>query len=286
MDEALLAKRAALSAAAACAAAAATYPLDILKSRSQLARAPGVAAGARALVAGGGGSALYRGLPAALMRHAIYTPVRVGTFEALRDAVAARGGGGALPLGATLAIGLTAGAVGQLAAVPADLAKIQAQTAASGGRPAGGVAAALAATARRDGACALWRGATPAVQRAALVNLGEISTYSAVKDFVLQSRLAAEGPRANALAAVASGLVSAFVSTPADVLKTRLMAQDPRAPGAYRGMLDCATRCVREEGAAALWRGFWPTWMRLGPWQLVFWTSYEALRRAGGVAGS
>jgi solute carrier family 25 uncoupling protein 27 len=201
------------------------------------------------------------------MRHAIYTPVRVGTFEALRDAAAARGGGGGvLPLAATLAIGLTAGAVGQLAAVPADLAKIQAQTAAASGGRVGGLAAALAATARRGGARALWRGATPAVQRAALANVGELGTYNAAKGFVLQSRLAAEGPRANALAAIASGLVSALVSTPADVLKTRLMAQDPRAAGACRGMLDCAARCVREEGAAALWRGFWPTWARLGPW--------------------
>lgn len=29
---------------------------------------------------------------------------------------------------------------------------------------------------------------------------------------------------------------------------------------------------------------FFPTWARLGPWQLVFWTTYEQLRTSFGMA--
>jgi solute carrier family 25 uncoupling protein 27 len=77
---------------------------------------------------------------------------------------------------------------------------------------------------------------------------------------------------------------SAVMSTPADVVKSRLMNQDPCRP-TYRGMAHCFTATLRAEGWRGLYAGFLPTWARLGPWQLVFWTSYEGLRKAGGMAG-
>ena len=32
-----------------------------------------------------------------------------------------------------------------------------------------------------------------------------------------------------------------------------------------------------------MYKGFLPTWARLAPWQLAFWTSYEQIRRLGGL---
>ena len=29
----------------------------------------------------------------------------------------------------------------------------------------------------------------------------------------------------------------------------------------------------------ALYKGFMPVWLRLAPWQIIFWTSYEQLRK-------
>lgn len=60
--------------------------------------------------------------------------------------------------------------------------------------------------------------------------------------------------------------------------------QDPAAPK-YRSSLDCLVRSVRAEGLLALYKGFLPTWARLGPWQLVFWTSYEGTRAAFNLGG-
>jgi hypothetical protein len=51
----------------------------------------------------------------------------------------------------------------------------------------------------------------------------------------------------------------------------------------YRGMVDCAVQTVRQEGVRAMYKGFWPTWARLGPWQLVFWVTYEQLRSLAGI---
>ena len=108
---------------------------------------------------------------------------------------------------------------------------------------------AFSAIAAQQGLAGLWRGSLPAVQRAALVNLGELTTYDAAKRAVLSSGLTGgDNLWAHALSSVASGFCASVVSTPADVVKTRLMAQDPGSP-VYRGMLHCFSATLRE-GAA------------------------------------
>lgn len=132
-----------LSAAAASAAETATFPLDLLKTRLQLAgqslaagaAPPGLAATAAQLVRAEGVAGLYAGLAPAVLRHIPYTSIRVLVFEHLRGAVqrraaAAQQPGGPppqVPLPVSLAIGLTAGSVAQLVAVPADLVKVRMQ---------------------------------------------------------------------------------------------------------------------------------------------------------------
>lgn len=58
----------------------------------------------------------------------------------------------------------------------------------------------------QQGVAGLWRGSVPAVQRAALVNLGELSTYDAAKRVVLGSGVTGgDNAGAHALASVCSG---------------------------------------------------------------------------------
>ena len=92
------------------------------------------------------------------------------------------------------------------------------------------------------------------------------------------------GVEHNRLAMLGAGFVAALCSTPADVVKTRLMSQNPSAP-LYSGAVDCFRQSVAAEGFPAMYKGFFPTWARLGPFQLIFWVSYEQLRRIGGLGG-
>ena len=109
---------------------------------------------------------------------------------------------------------------------------------------------AFSSIAAQQGVAGLWRGSLPAVQRAALVNLGELTTYDAAKRAVLSSGLTGgDNLWAHALSSVASGFCASVVSTPADVVKTRLMAQDPRNL-VYRGMLHCFSATLRAGGQA------------------------------------
>jgi solute carrier family 25 uncoupling protein 27 len=135
-----------LTAVAASVAEAATYPIDAIKTQLQLQGAgqqhhkqPPAAAGAlrlaRRVLATQGAAGLYAGLPPAALRHCIYTTSRITIYEHLRSASSSRASGAsggsssagssrpAPGLGAKLGMGLTAGAMGQLIAVPADLIK-------------------------------------------------------------------------------------------------------------------------------------------------------------------
>jgi hypothetical protein len=128
--------------------------------------------------------------------------------------------------------------------------------------------------------------ADPAIQRAALVNLGELTTYDIAKRKIIASGVG--GGKDTLLVHVASsmcsGFVSAAVSTPADVVKTRLMSQDPVNPQ-FKGMVDCFKKTLQREGVGGLYKGFLPTWARLGPWQLTFWVTFEQLRKLQGMQG-
>lgn len=186
-------------------------------------------------------------------------------------------------------MGAVSGATGQLVAVPADLIKVRMQ--ADGRLVASGklseprykdLGHALKTVMQQEGFLGLWKGSGPAINRAAMTNLGELATYDQAKMRILETGLVEDGMWAHALSSVCSGFFAAVASTPADVVKTRMMNQNPAAP-LYRNSLDCLLLSVQSEGVTALYKGFFPTWARLGPWQLVFWVTYEQLRKATGV---
>ena len=90
---------------------------------------------------------------------------------------------------------------------------------------------------------------------------------------------------AAAMSSAVAGLVAATMGAPADVIKTRIMNQPTDAQGRgtlYKGTLDCLRTTIENEGAAALYKGWLPTWMRMAPWSLAFFLSFEQLRKVTG----
>ena len=92
------------------------------------------------------------------------------------------------------------------------------------------------------------------------------------------------------------------MGTPADVVKARIMNQhtDEKGRGlVYKNSLDCFITTVKGEGffgkknflvtvfltlsVSALYKGFLPCWLRMAPWSLTFWLSYEQIRKAAGA---
>merc|ERR1712098_568554 len=112
------------------------------------------------------------------------------------------------------------------------------------------------------------RGCWPNVWRAALVNLGDLSTYDTVKRGILENSRMEDNTLTHTLSSACAGLVGAIMGTPADVVKARVMNQATDERG---------------EGFFALYKGFLPCWLRMAPWSLTFWLSYEQIRKTAGA---
>lgn len=172
-------------------------------------------------------------------------------------------------------------------ASPADLIKVRMQAdgrmVSKGLQPRySGTFDALSKILRTEGFLGLWTGVFPNIQRAFLVNMGELACYDHAKHFVIQNQIADDNIYAHTLASIMSGLAATTLSCPADVVKTRMMNQawsSKENKVRYSSSYDCVVKTVRNEGLKALWKGFFPTWARLGPWQFAFWVSYEKFRQ-------
>lgn len=180
------------------------------------------------------------------------------------------------------AAGVTAGGLAQFLASPADLVKVHIQM--EGRRRLMGLEARVHSTAhafkeivRRGGVKALWKGSVPNVQRAALVNLGDLTTYDTVKRYVLRSTGLPDDHLVHIISSICAGFVAAALGTPADVVKTRIMNQQTDATGRwvellnlrrsiliclmilrgllYKGSIDCLQQTISKEGFWALYKG-------------------------------
>lgn len=292
----------AMCVAAASVAEFATYPLDLTKTRLQIqgevrsqgGQAPvkyrGMIQTALGIAREEGFFHLWRGIPPALLRHAIYTGFRMSAYEEIRNKLTKNDKNG-FPIWKKVVAGMLAGGIGQLMASPTDLIKTQIQMEGRRrmlGQPprVKGTWDAASKVLHQAGLTGLWRGCWPNVWRAALVNLGDLSTYDSVKRGILDNSSLEDNTLTHTLSSACAGLVGAIMGTPADVVKARVMNQptDSRGRGSrYTSALDCLVTTVRGEGFFALYKGFLPCWLRMAPWSLTFWLSYEQIRRAAGT---
>ncbi|XP_020270305.1 mitochondrial uncoupling protein 3 [Asparagus officinalis] len=248
-----------------------------------------VAAPIRSVASGiwreGGVLGFYRGLSPAILRHLFYTPMRIVGYEQLRSVA----GDSAIEKAVA---GGSSGVVAQVVASPADLIKVRMQAdgrmLSQGLQPRySGIFDAFKKIIQTEGFQGLWRGVLPNAQRAFLVNMGELTCYDQAKHFIINHQICGDNSFAHTLASVASGLSATALSCPADVIKTRMMNQavgKGESRTVYRNSYDCLVKTVKLEGVMALWKGFFPTWARLGPWQFVFWVSYEKFRQVSGLS--
>uniref|UniRef100_UPI00398F4B7B mitochondrial uncoupling protein 4 n=1 Tax=Pristiophorus japonicus TaxID=55135 RepID=UPI00398F4B7B len=296
-----------LTACAAGVAETVTFPLDLTKTRLQIQGEAvrhrhrddktarpyrGMIQTAIGIVKEEGLFKLWHGVTPAIYRHFVYSGVRMVTYEQLRDSVLRKDEDGYFPLWKSVLGGMLSGAFGQFVASPADLVKVQMQMEGKrrleGKAPrVRGVYHAFVKILSEGGIRGLWAGWVPNVQRAAIVSLGDLTTYDTVKHFLLRNTSLQDSSLCHTLSSICSGLVAATMGTPADVIKTRIMNQtrDKQGRGLrYKSTIDCLMQTIQKEGLWSLYKGFLPTWTRMAPWSLTFWLMFEQLRKITGLS--
>ncbi|XP_062858085.1 mitochondrial uncoupling protein 4 isoform X2 [Trichomycterus rosablanca] len=244
-----------VSACAATIAELVTFPLDLTKTRLQIQGETaqqklgksgsgktvyrGMLRTAVGIVQEEGPLKLWQGATPAIFRHIVYSGGRMLAYEQFRDSPLGRSKDGSFPVWKAAVGGVVSGALGQFLASPTDLVKVQMQMEGRRrleGKPPRvyGVYHAFVKIASEGGIRGLWAGWVPNVQRAALVNLGDLTTYDSVKHFLLKNTSIKDNCLCHGLASTCSGLVAAIMGTPADVVKTRIMNQPRDSNGRHQ----------------------------------------------------
>ncbi|KAJ7416322.1 Mitochondrial uncoupling protein 4 [Willisornis vidua] len=184
----------------------------------------------------------------------VYSGVRMVAYEHLRDSVLRRAEDKTFPLWKAVVGGMSAGAIGQFFASPTDLVKVQMQMEGKRkleGKPLRfqGVHHAFLKILSEGGIRGLWAGWVPNVQRAALVNMGDLTTYDSVKHFLLLNTSLVDNSVTHSASSACSGLVAAVLGTPADVVKTRIMNQPRDKQGRLHGHWYSGSHMNKSEGS-------------------------------------
>ncbi|XP_052529029.1 brain mitochondrial carrier protein 1 isoform X1 [Tympanuchus pallidicinctus] len=175
--------------------------------------------------------------------------------------------------------GVVSGVISSALANPTDVLKIRMQ--AQGSLFQGGMIGSFIDIYQQEGTRGLWRGVVPTAQRAAIVVGVELPVYDITKKHLILSGLMGDTIFTHFVSSFTCGLAGAIASNPVDVVRTRMMNQRAIVGSVelYKGTLDGLVKTWKSEGFFALYKGFWPNWLRLGPWNIIFFITYEQLKR-------
>nr|CBE66766.1 CG18418-PA [Drosophila ananassae] len=263
-------------------------PLDLVKTRMQMSGAGGVREYNNSLevlarvLRREGAPALYNGLSAGLVRQATYTTARMGFYQMEVDAYRKQFETNP-SLVATMAMGITAGAVGAFIGNPAELALIRMMAdnrlPLTERRAYKNVADAFVRIVKEEGVTTLWRGSMPTMTRAMVVSMVQLTSYSQLK--MQLKHYLDEGPILHGTAAMMTGLLTTLAAMPIDLAKTRIQQMGHlNGKPEYSGTFDVLAKVVKTEGVFALWKGFTPCLCRMGPHTVISFLFLEQMNKA------
>ncbi|KAL9119371.1 MAG: hypothetical protein Q9187_004075 [Circinaria calcarea] len=250
------------------------YPLDVVKTRVQLQQGKGVGEEGyngmvdcfRKIIKNEGFSRLYRGISAPIMMEA---PKRATKFAANDEwGKVYRNLFGASKMDQKLSIltGATAGATEAFVVVPFELVKIRLQDRASAGKY-NGMIDCVAKIIKAEGPLALYNGLESTLWRHVLWNAGYFGCIFQVRELIPKANDKTQQMRNDLIAGATGGTVGTILNTPMDVVKSRIQ-NSPKIVGSipkYNWAWPAIGTVLKEEGFPALYKGFLPKVLRLGP---------------------
>ncbi|CAE6475131.1 unnamed protein product [Rhizoctonia solani] len=266
------------------------YPLDVVKTRMQLdtGKSPSMLTSFKNIIREEGAGRLYRGLVPPLLLEAPKRAVKFAANDFWGKAFVKNSPDGKMTQGLSILTGAAAGATESFVVVPFELVKIRLQDKTS---KYAGPMDVVRSIVRQHGPLGLYAGMESTFWRfTRMVEWWLFWTISETTDrfsagygigdpneldrtiYTLRSKLPkAETPQAallnNFVSGAAGGFVGTALNTPFDVVKSRIQGAHP-VPGVlpkYNWTYPSLALILREEGAAALYKGFVPKVLRLAP---------------------
>lgn len=228
---------------------------------------------------------LYAGLSAALLRQLTYSTVRFGIYEDLKQRFAPQPTPeDPKPKQSLLNLVLmssAAGFLGGIAGNPGDVLNVRMQSDASkppeARRNYKHALDGLIRMVREEGPASLFRGVEANSTRALLMTASQLASYDVFKQICLRNFGMGDNLLTHFTSSLAAGFVATTLCSPVDVIKTRVMSA-----GEKSSILHLLSEASRKEGLFWIFRGWIPSFIRLGPQTIctmVFFEEHKKLYR-------
>ncbi|MCJ1311459.1 hypothetical protein MMC25_005130 [Agyrium rufum] len=250
------------------------YPLDVVKTRVQLQTGKGTGQDSyngmvdcfRKIVKNEGFSRLYRGISAPILMEAPKRATKFAANDEWGKFYRRQFGIEKMDQKLSILTGASAGATEAFVVVPFELVKIRLQDRAQAGRYTGMIDC-VVKTVKAEGPLALYNGLESTMWRHVLWNAGYFGCIYQVRQFLpqVQDKKAQMGN--DLIAGAVGGTVGTLLNTPMDVVKSRIQ-NSPKIAGSvpkYNWAWPAIGTVMKEEGFSALYKGFLPKVLRLGP---------------------
>lgn len=273
---------------AAAMGAVITHPLDLVKVRLQTRspEAPKTMMGTFGFIAKEQGiRGLYAGLSASLLRQATYSTVRFGVYEDLKVRFAPEATpDNPNPKPSTLNLVMQsslAGLLGGIAGNPGDVLNVRMQS--DYAKPEAerrnykNAIDGLIRMVREEGFTSIFRGVGANSARALLMTSSQLASYDVIKQFYMNTLGLGDSVVTHFSASLSAGFVATTVCSPVDVIKTRIMSATGK-----QSVMEILTAASQKEGYLWMFRGWVPSFIRLGPhtiFTMMFFEQHKKLYR-------
>ncbi|KAH3682810.1 hypothetical protein WICPIJ_006216 [Wickerhamomyces pijperi] len=247
------------------------YPLDVVKTRIQLqvgtgaqAEYSGVVDCFTKIIKNEGPSRLYKGITAPILMEAPKRATKFAANDEFSKIYKTAFGVDKLNQPLSILSGASAGAVESFVVVPFELIKIRVQDKNS---PYKSVPDAFAKTLKNEGILAFYNGLEATLWRHIVWNAGYFGSIFQIRTLLPKPETNTQKTVNDLIAGAIGGTFGTILNTPFDVVKSRIQntVLKPGEVRKYNWTLPSLALIYKEEGFAALYKGFLPKVLRLGP---------------------
>lgn len=201
----------------------------------------------------------YSGISASIARQMTYSTVRFGIYEEMKQRARHEP---AFPLLVVMASfsGFVGGMLGNFADVINVRMQHDAALPVHERRNYKHVFDGMVQMARKEGISTWFMGWLPHSTRAAVQTASQLATYDFAKRMLLEHTPMGDSLSTQLSASFLAGVTAATVTSPVDVIKTKVMSSKKS-----QGLLDLMMAMTRAEGAGWVFKGWVPSFLRLGP---------------------
>nr|CAD7607498.1 unnamed protein product [Timema genevievae] len=289
-----------LGGVAAVGAGIVSNPLEVVKTRLQLQgelKARGLYTvhyrnffhAFYVVVKADGLLALHKGLVPGLWYQFLANGTRLGIYKWVDDHGWMTNEKGQVSLLKAIGVSMSASYLGRFISSPFFMVKthLQAQAAKSvavGHQHAhSGMTRAFLNIYKEHGVPGLWRGVIGAMPRSAVGSASQLVSFSTCKEVLDGYQVFREKPLLNFfVSSMVGGVFISVFMTPFDVVMTRMYNQGVDSEGKghlYKNVTDCFIKIWHSEGLYGFYKGFVPSYARLGPHTVLCFMFWDFLKK-------